>query len=104
MSEVEIEGGAPLPELSEGLLDDEALSRLLDDIQEATQFIGAVIKQAPERHVGDGMVGFEVARRLFEGREVRAVQLRYVFDGVQWWDTLMWTPGGARLVRIGHDR
>jgi len=39
---------------------------------------------------------------LFEG--AAGVQLRYVHDGVEWWDTLMRTERGARLVRMEAPR
>ena len=44
---------------------------------------------------------FEVETRSRRG-EVRALQLRYRFERVEWFDTLLRTPKGTRLVRVGH--
>ncbi|MCO4772982.1 MAG: hypothetical protein KDA24_23315, partial [Deltaproteobacteria bacterium] len=40
--------------------------------------------------------GFDALRL---GR-ARGVQVRYMHNGREWWDTLMRTPDGIRLVRI----
>ena len=40
---------------------------------------------------------------LTQGR-VQGVQLRYRYRGVEWWDTVMRTSDGYRLVRMQQDR
>ena len=39
---------------------------------------------------------------FFLNRSVRGVQLRYLYQHSEWWDTLMWTQRGMKLVRIHH--
>ena len=77
---------------------------------------------APDRRSGDTAAGLDPrrlgmrpgheqflaltladARRLLEERAVRGLQIRYRYDGADWWDTLMVLPEGWRLVRIRHE-
>lgn len=44
----------------------------------------------------------EARDQLLAG-EIAGVQLRYEYDGAQWWDTVLATPAGWRLVRIRHE-
>jgi len=95
--------GADLPTLNESLLDRDTLSRLFRDIASCTQVLEVVVKHKPTDYVGSGRIGLEDACRLIEERAVRGVQVRYFYDGTQWWDTLMVLSPGVRLVRIQHD-
>jgi hypothetical protein len=92
----------PLPQLQDALLDGETLEQLLQDIQHCTVvkevlLKGGALAMASERSVPLA----EAAEALREGR-VLGVQIRYWHDGADWWDTLMRTPKGIRLIRIQH--
>jgi hypothetical protein len=43
----------------------------------------------------------EALEQLSSGTALGA-QLRYSYKGADWWDTLLRTPNGFRLVRIEH--
>ena len=89
-----------LPELREALLDDVAVKDLLGDIEQFGELIGVGLQGQPRRFAGEQNISLaDAARKLLAG-EARGIQILYVHQGKEWWDTLMRTPGGTRLVRI----
>lgn len=93
----------PLPELVDTLLDADTVDQLLRDIASCTQLLEIVPKHHARGHVGDRTISLDAARDLLRRRAVRAVQLRYRYDDAEWWDTLVVTDTGTRLVRIRHE-
>lgn len=89
--------------MSEALLDEETLDALFRDIGTLTQIDEIIVKHGP------GMVGdaapptLDEARAMLDARTVRGVQIRYRHEGAAWYDTLMPTPQGVRLLRVRHD-
>lgn len=91
------------PMLQDVMLDEATLDRLFTDVAELATLLDVAVKGAPEdmtppstpRSLAD------VRAALREGR-VFGVQLRYRYAGTEWWDTLMRTASGVRLVRIDH--
>lgn len=95
--------GLKLPDLHEGVLDQDKLHQLFSDIAKFTKVFG-IIARYQKRGFEDGTnVSLRQAEKLLNEKEVRAVQIRYLYDNGEWWDTLMPTPKGIRLVRIRHD-
>lgn len=95
----------PLPELHEALLDEATLDQLFFDIRHAAELIGVSFKGGLQGHAveGNGEDLLSQARRALSERSIVGVQLRYVHGGREWWDTLMCTTEGIRLVRIAPD-
>jgi hypothetical protein len=93
----------PLPELNQALLDDATLERLFHDLAACTEIVEIIPKFAQRRMVEPGTVSLDDARCLLRDGSVRGVQVRYRYQGADWWDTLMVTDAGVRLVRIRHD-
>lgn len=93
----------PPPPMSEATLDAAALDALLRDIGALVSLDEIIVKDGPGRVDDARVIGFEDAARMLRERSVRAVQFRYRHEGARWWDTLMTTPGGHRLVRVRHD-
>lgn len=92
----------PLPQLQDTLLDPETLERLLQDIQRLGVVQEVLLKGGAAAMVSEKSVPLpEALAALREGR-VLGVQIRYGYDGATWWDTLMNTPRGIRLIRIEH--
>jgi hypothetical protein len=93
-----------LPELHTTLLDLSQVAQLLADIEACTELVEILPKYGPQVQVPDsaGMTLTE-ARTLLAARSVRGLQLRYRFDGADWWDTLMVAGEHFRVVRIRHD-
>lgn len=95
--------GLKLPELHEGLLDKDTLHQLFTDIAKHTKVFG-IIARYQKRGFEDGTnVSLRQAEKLLNEKLIRAIQIRYLYDNGEWWDTLMPTPNGIRLVRIRHD-
>ncbi len=92
-----------LAPLHESILDDATVDQLFQDIASLTQVIEVIPKTSDRGYVPEHSIPLEDAREMLRQGAVRAVQIRYVYDGVQWWDTLMVHPRGVRVVRISHD-
>lgn len=88
--------------LSESVLDTDTLHQLFFDIQNAATLIGMSVKWKPTQNAEAADLSFaEVAEALLAKR-ILGVQLRYLHQGREWWDTLLCVPEGTRLVRIEH--
>ena len=92
-----------LPELCEAGLDAGILAQLFDDIAGCTEVLAVLPKFADRRKVAEQSVSLSEGRALLASGEARAIQIRYRYEGAEWWDTLMNTPQGTRLVRIRHE-
>ena len=92
-----------LPELNQAVLGDATLAQLFDDISQCTEVLSAMPRYAAREFVAPAGVTIDEARDLLTARRVRAVQLRYRYDGAEWWDTLVPVSDGTRLVRIRHE-
>lgn len=96
--------GSELPELHQGVLDPETLDRLVLDIETCTELLEVIPKFGSDSYVGEGeVIDLKTAMSMLQAGELRGVQVRYKHDGAQWWDTLMGTPQGIRIVRIRHE-
>jgi len=92
-----------LPPMSDAVLDDGAVAALFRDVRELAELEEIIIKAGPGYVDGQQAVTLDEAERLLNEKAVRGLQLRYRHQGAQWWDTLMPTPQGVRLVRVKHD-
>lgn len=92
-----------LPELHESVLDEATVDQLFTDIKELTQIVEVIPKTVSKGNVQEGSISLDEGRRMLRDGSCRALQIRYVHDGAQWWDTLMTQPDGTRVVRIRHD-
>ncbi|MCO5167419.1 MAG: hypothetical protein M9894_13815 [Planctomycetes bacterium] len=92
-----------LPEVLEGALDAPALEALMDDIAATGGLLAVVVRAGRQAAPPRGPSALpEVRAALLEGR-VPGAQLRYRFEGREWWDTVMAAgPGRWRVVRIAH--
>ena len=91
-----------LPELQDTLLDEDTVDRLLEDIRTRTSIIAVVPKGDLGTHSTCEKIPHDSVLDAFIGKSVHAMQIRYLYDDEEWWDTLMHTPGGVRLVRINQ--
>jgi hypothetical protein len=96
--------GSELPELHQGVLDSATLDQLVLDIETCTELLEVIPKFGPESYVGEEtVIDLKTAVSMLVAGELRGAQVRYKHEGVQWWDTLMATPQGVRIVRIRHN-
>jgi len=89
-----------LPQVLEAQLGPAELEAYLADLQHVER-LTAVVKSGARQHAAEPQrVDIAQVRDLMEAPG--ALQLRYVWEGGEWWDTLFVTHGPIRLVRIQH--
>lgn len=91
-----------LPELQQSYLSPQLLQAYAADLLECAVIFDLQLKLAAEAYVADSGASLSLDEALgaLERREVLGLQVRYMWQEQAWWDTLMWTPEGLRLVRI----
>lgn len=90
------------PEINQGLLDDETLAQYFRDLEHAKVF-AVMVKGAPKNYANKRNLELSTGRSLFEDGVAHGLQIRYLWEGDEWWDTLSRTDEGTRLVRITHE-
>lgn len=95
-----------LPDLQQSVLDPATLEQLFADLAACTEITEIIPKAAAEGYVPEhSAITLKDARELLLAKKIRGLQIRYNYQGSQWWDTLLPAPGGEgfRIVRIQHD-
>jgi hypothetical protein len=94
--------GPPVPLMVEGLLDAGTLRQLFADLAASASLLGIREKGSPTGYAPPETVKADAAlTRLLSG-EMRALQVRYQFEGHEWSDTILAVPVGFRVVRCRH--
>lgn len=93
-----------LPELHSETLDAAGFEALLRDIETCAE-LHAVIPRFVEKVAIPEQAGVSLAqaRELVAAGAVRGLQLRYVHEGSEWWDTVLIADGRFRVVRIRQE-
>lgn len=91
-----------VPEVHQALLDPDTLDALLDDIRQCTRLLEVLVREPGRKYASDQPIGLEEACSRFRSGDVFGLQIRYEYEGDQWWDTLARIPAGVRLTRIRH--
>jgi hypothetical protein len=91
-----------LPQLQDAILDPETLEQLFRDIQRCAVVDEVLLKGGALAMASEKSVQLVEAQDALRDKQVAGVQIRYWYDGANWWDTLMHTPRGVRLIRIEH--
>ena len=89
-----------LPDLHETVLDTETLSAYFDDLASHAEVFDVIAKGAPQQYAGEQALDLAGGRALIESGLTRGLQVRYRFQGAEWWDTMICQADGVRLVRI----
>lgn len=92
-----------LPQLQQAELDAETLARLVSDIQALTEVDEVLLKGGSTAIASTQRLSLADAVEALQRGQTQGVQVRYRYQGGRWWDTLLRSPQGIRLVRIGHD-
>ena len=96
-----------LPDLQQAELDADTIHALFRDIGTLTRVLEIIPKTSARSMVPESASNLTLntaADALLNG-SVRGVQVRYEFQGSQWWDSILVLPQADkfRLVRIQHD-
>jgi hypothetical protein len=91
-----------LPYLQDGALTREQLLVVVGDIEAGTEILAVNIKRQQRAHSDEQPVTLSSAlEQLLEGT-VSGLQVRYRYQGREYWDTLLRAQSGYRIVRIDH--
>ena len=96
----------PLPDLQQSILDSDTLKQLFVDLESCTEITEIIPKASAEGYVQEtSELTLAEAQALLYLKKIRGLQVRYNYQGSQWWDTLLpdAESGGFRIVRIQHD-
>ncbi len=99
-------GGAELPDLQQSVLDQATLDQLFIDLASLTEITEIIPKAAAAGYVPENtVITLDEARALLLAGSIRGLQIRYNYQGSQWWDTLLPASDGEgfRIVRIEHN-
>jgi hypothetical protein len=89
------------PEMHQGLLDQATIAQYFEDLEHAHVY-DVLVKGAPKRYAEEGSFDLSRGRELFQSGHVRGLQVRYRWNDADWWDTLMRSAQGVRIVRVQH--
>ena len=96
-----------LPDLQQSVLDPDTLEQLFSDLSSLTEILEFIPKAAAAGYLEDKhhKITLDEARELLLSSSTRGLQIRYRYQGSQWWDTLLpdSESKGFRIVRIQHD-
>lgn len=93
--------------LQDSLLDEVSVGQLFFDIANAAELIAVLQKGTATQRAGGAASSpdaLEDAHRALATGQIGGVQIRYRFGGEEWWDTLLRTERGVRLIRVSHTR
>lgn len=87
-----------------GVLDAPTLAALFNDLEAHANVLDVITKGGPVQQSPGTQIPLREAQALLAEGRVRGVQVRYVWEGEEWRDTLLATADGIRLVRMKrHD-
>jgi hypothetical protein len=90
----------PLPEVQVADLDGATFEAYFADLEECADVRSITLKSGPETRAEEPQVSLEQAHLLLIVGSIRGAQIRYLFDGVAWIDTLVAQGESVRLVRV----
>lgn len=90
--------------LFQGFLDAAGLARMADDLEAHADVLHMRARRRVNARDQPPLPSVRHALRAVADGDVAALQLRYVYDGQTWLDTLLARDGGARVVRTLEPR
>ncbi len=91
-----------LPELHQTILNEEMLRALFTDLAACTEIL-AVMPKAGPGYVTPQDIGLEEGESLLTQGTLRGLQIRYLYQNKEWWDTLINREGQIHITRIQQD-
>jgi len=101
-AETETLGSLDFLPLQAAILDAATLQCLFEDLATETDVDEILMKGASSAYASSGSPSLFGALEALERGMTLGVQIRYRYQGSAWWDTLLRTPEGVRLVRTQH--
>ena len=92
-----------LPDLHMGTLTAEGVRELAADLRACAERLQVVPKRGAQRYVVPANLSLAEAVEALLAGELTGLQLRYLHEGREWWDTLMARGPSYHLVRVAHD-
>jgi hypothetical protein len=92
-----------LPPLETGVVDAETLRRLFFDLASSATVLSVQLKGASDAHATSAPRDLAGARDALLAGTVAGIQIRYVHEGTEWWDTVLRSgdaDGTFRVVRF----
>lgn len=96
MTEPEIE----FPEMVEENIDISTLMTLVSDLTNVAHIEQVIVKGGEFELASQGDISLPDAVELLLDKKVRGVQIRYRWDNIDWFDTLLNAPQGVKIVRV----
>lgn len=91
------------PALHTGDLDAAGVRALVADLEAYAERLQVLPKAAAKRFVLPETLPLQAATEGLLAGELRGLQLRYVHEGQEWWDTLLsMGKSGYRIVRVAQ--
>jgi hypothetical protein len=95
-----MDDNAPLPPLLQGELDAAGIATWFAELASHAHVHELRAKGGAVEY-SQGIAGLEALAAAWQGGALRAVQVRYTYDGEIWCDTALALPSGAaRIVRV----
>lgn len=91
-----------LPELHQAELDADTLESYFRDLDQCADVFAVIPKMGPG-YVSPSAVELASGFELLRSGQVRGLQVRYHYEGVEWWDTLILQGGVVRMTRIEQN-
>lgn len=92
-----------LRDYHEAFIDPGTLQQLFVDLAGCAQVLAVLAKGGGTDRAHGGTMSLQEGKEMFMSKRVRGLQIRYRYEGAEWWDTLMHTPGGVKIVRIEQE-
>ncbi|MFN8610858.1 MAG: hypothetical protein U0931_25170 [Vulcanimicrobiota bacterium] len=89
-----------LPQLTQGDLDDQALRNLVEDLSTLAEILEVRVKGSSEERAENSTLQLKQAVAAMKLGRVQGVQVRYRWEGAEWFDTLMRTGATVRVIRM----
>ncbi len=100
---IELGSDERLREYHEAFLDPATLEKLFEDLDVVADILAVLAKGGNRDRAHGGTMTLDEGKDLFMSKSVKGIQIRYRYDDAEWWDTLMHTPGGVRIIRIEQE-
>ncbi len=95
-------GPKPLPELHQSTLDAETLDALFADLEACTEILAVLPKAGPGHTQPENIALADGRDQLLSG-QLRGLQIRYRYQGEEWWDTLIHRGNSIHITRIQQN-